>query len=143
MWVTKRQNTIAQSTAEAEYCCLTPGVNQVRWVRSILYELGVGYTRATPVYTDNATAQNFVENPVHHSRMKQLHLKYLLLRELSEWNVITCGKIDTSVNPADLGTKPLGAIETERKSLVYFEGLSHLDYQPIERRETTLNDASV
>ena len=143
MWCTKQQSNIAQSTAEAEYCCLTPGVNQVRWVRAILHELGVGYVRATPVYTDNTTAQNFVENPVHHSRMKQLHLKFLNLRELSEWHVIVCAKISTQVNPADLGTKPLGAIETERKSRVFFEGLEHLDYEPVKRLETIPNDASV
>lgn len=78
-----------------------------------MHELGV---RATPFYTGNTTAQNFVENRVHHSLMKQLHLKI---------------------------TKPLGAIETDRKSLVYFEGLQHLDYEPVQPLETILTDASV
>lgn len=31
-----------QSMAEAEYCCLTPSISQVRWVWSLLHELGVG-----------------------------------------------------------------------------------------------------
>lgn len=94
------------------YCCLTSGVNQLQWVRSVLHELTLGYVRATPVYTDNITAQNFVENPVYHSRMKQLYLKFPNLRELSEWHVIVCEKIPTEVNSADLGTKPLDASET-------------------------------
>jgi hypothetical protein len=143
MWMSKQQNNIANSTAEAEYCCLTPGTNIVRWTRNVLHELEVGYRRATAIYTDNTTAQNFTENPVHHSRMKQLHLKFLELRELSNCGVIACGRVDTKENPADLGTKALGVKETEKKSEIFFEGLSKADYIPIQRPSTIPNDYSV
>jgi len=143
MWCSKQQNNIAQSTAEAEYCCLTPGTNMVRWTRGLLYELGVGYKRATAIYTDNTTAQSFVENPVHHSRMKQLHLKFLNMRNQSKDGVVVCGRVDTKENPADLGTKALGAIETERKSNAFFDGLKMIDFVPIARPLTKDNDNSV
>ena len=109
----------------------------------MLHELGLGYRRATAVYTDNTTAQSLVANPVHHSRMKQLHLKYLSLRDYNECHVIACGRIPTGVNPADLGTKPLGGNETKRKADIYFYGLGNLDYEPIERPLTLPNDYSV
>jgi hypothetical protein len=143
MWNSKQQRNVAQSTAEAEYCCLTPGVNMVRWTRNVTYELGRGYRRATAVYTDNTTAQGLVANPIHHSRMKQMHLKYLGLRDISEKHVIVCGRINTKSNPADLGTKPLGGNETESKSSIFFNGLSTLDYELIERPLTEPNDYSV
>jgi hypothetical protein len=143
MWCSKQQNNIAQSTVEAEYCCLTPGTNMVRWTRGIMYELGLGYKRATTIYTDNTTAQSFVENPVHHSRMKQLHLKFLNMRNQSELGTIVCGRVDTKENPADIGTKALGAIDTEKKSNAFFEGLKTVDYNPVARSLTVDNDYSV
>ena len=143
MWCSKQQPNIALSVAEAEYCCMTPGVNMVRWVRNLLYELGVGYTRATAVYTDNTTAQSLASNPVHHSRMKQLHLKSLVLRDINKCGVVCCGRVSTSENPADLGTKALGASETERKANYFFNGMSHIDFEPIARPLTTPNDYSM
>ena len=104
MWCSKQQSNIALSVAEAEYCCMTPGVNMVRWARNLLYELGMGYARATAVYTDNTTAQSLASNPVHHSRMKQLHLKSLVLRDINKCAVVCCGRVSTSENPADIGT---------------------------------------
>ena len=58
MWQVKQQSRIAQSTGEAEFCAATPGINQVVWVRQLLHELGVDYTRATAVYTDNDLARS-------------------------------------------------------------------------------------
>ena len=143
IWGTKQQGNIAHSAAEAEFCCLTPGTKPVRWVRGLLYELGMGYRRATGVYTDNTTAQSLATNPVHHTRMKQLHLKYLDLRKLTEWNVIAPGRINTEYNPADIGTKPLGPNEFEPKADLVLNGIENLEYEDVERKETVPNDASV
>ena len=52
-------------------------------------------------------------------------------------------KIDTDVNPADIGTKALGAAETETKSRLFFEGIGELSLKPIECKFTIDNDASV
>ena len=142
MWCSKQQTTIAQSSAEAEFCCLTPGVNVVRWTRNLLYELGMGYSRATGVYTDNTTAQGLVANPVHHTRMKQLHLKYLYIRELNSNHIISCGRVTTQDNPADLGTKALGANETAKKSNTFFNGIGELELEEVDRPITTDNDYS-
>ena len=131
------------NVAESEYCVITPGTHSVRWVRSFMYELGCAYRRATPVYTDNTTALSLAQNPVHHTRMKQIHLKYLALRELTNCNVIALGKVDTAVNPADIGTKALGAAETEIKSELFFEGIENLTLEPVECKFTIDNDASV
>ena len=103
------------SVAESEYCIITPCTHSVRWVRSFMYMLGCAYRRATPVYTDKTTALSLAQNLVHHTRMKQIHLKYLALRELTEYNVISLGKVDINVNSADIGAKTFGAAETEVK----------------------------
>ncbi|CAM9966409.1 unnamed protein product, partial [Ectocarpus fasciculatus] len=106
-WQVKQQPRVAQSTGEAEYCAVTPGVNEIVWIRALLSELGCGYRRAAAAYTDNNVALVMLQNPVHHSRMKQISVKYHMLRALLENNVICGGRIATDVNPADVGTKPL------------------------------------
>ena len=80
MWQTKQQTRVAQSTGEAEYCAITPGVNMLIWVRTLLHEMRLGYTRASAVYTDNDAARSLVANPVHYSRLKQIGVKYHMLR---------------------------------------------------------------
>ena len=75
--------------------------------------------------------------------MKQLHLKFLDLRELTEWNVIAPWKIKTESNPADIGTKPLGPHDFEPKAELVLNGIETLEYDDVERKLTVPNDASV
>ena len=48
MWQVKRQGSVAQSTGEAEFLALTPGCNMI-WIRTLLKELQLGYTKATAI----------------------------------------------------------------------------------------------
>jgi hypothetical protein len=125
-WKSGKQGKLAQSTGEAEFLCLTPGVNQVTWIRNVLSELLMGYSRASTVYTDNDVARAMAQNPVHHTRMKQVCLKYMLIRELTALCVIVMGRVSTDINPADLGTKPLGILEFTKKVDIFFLGLDAL-----------------
>ena len=140
MWQAKQQSRIAQSTGEAEFCAITPGVNQVVWVRHLLQELSVGYTRATVVYTDNNVARALMENPIHYTRMKQIGVIYFMLTNLIARNVICAGRVPTGLNPADIGTKPLSRREFESKAEYYFNGIQDLELPPVERPVTDKSD---
>ena len=106
MWQVKQQPRVAQSTSEAEYCTITPGVNMVVWIRELLHEMSLGYVRASAIYTDNDVARSMVENPVHHSRMKQIGVKYHMLRQLVELNIICAGRIATLKGGGGSGEPP-------------------------------------
>ena len=142
-WKSGKQTKVAQSTAEAEFLAITPGSNSLVWLRNVLKEMGLGYARASTVYTDNDVARATSNNPVHHSRMKQISLKYFVVRDLIKLGVIAVGRIDTTMNPADMGTKPLGRLEFDRKVDIYFLGLDSLyklDFYEIERPLLVEND---
>ena len=143
MWSAKQQGRVAQSTGEAEFIAMTPGCNMVVWLRTLLSELRLGYTRATSMYTDNETARIVSENPTKHSTMKQIAIKYLMIRHLKSLNIITGGRVATNVNPADLGTKPLGVRELDKKSETFFNGIGDLDYTLVERPMTVISDEYV
>ena len=143
IWGVRQQGNVAHSAAGAEFCCMTPGTKPIRWVLGLFHELGIGYTRATGCFTDNTTAQTLATNPVHHTRMKQLHLKYLDLRDLAEWGVIAPGRVRTELNLADIGTKPLGPHKFEPKVKLVLEGIEELEYEKVGRKNTIENDAFV
>ena len=96
------------------------------------------------MYTDNETARVVSENTTKHSTMKQITLKYLMIRQLKSLNIVVGGRVTTQVNPADLGTKPLGVREFMRKSKTFFDGIGDLEYTAaVERPLTILNDEYV
>ena len=40
-WASKKQSTIALSTAEAEYMAISAAVQEIKWIRQLLQELQV------------------------------------------------------------------------------------------------------
>ena len=140
MWQVKRQGRVAQSTGEAEFLALTPGCNMIVWIRTLLKELQLGYTKATSIYTDNETARALSVNTVKHSTMKQIALKYFVAQDLNDLGVTVTGRIDTGENPADLGTKPLGVREYEKKAGYYFSGIGNIKYTRLVRPTTKISD---
>ena len=62
---------------------------------------------------------------------------------MTEWGVIAPVRVRTDLNPADIGTKPLGPHEFEPKAKIVLEGIEGLEYEDVQRKKTIQNDASV
>lgn len=67
-WQTSKQDTIAQSTAEAEYMALCATANQAIWLRRLLEDLRFCSQEGVPIYCDNQSAIAIGKNPVQHKR---------------------------------------------------------------------------
>jgi hypothetical protein len=79
-WASKKQNSIALSTAEAEYiaaghCCV-----QLLWMRQTLRDYGYKLSKV-PLLCDNESAIRMADNPVEHSRTKHIDIRYHFLRD--------------------------------------------------------------
>lgn len=106
-WLSQKQDTVAQSTAEAEYISACAAANQAVWLRRILDDMGKAQQNATRLYCDNKSAIDIARNPVQHRKTKHIKIKYHFLREAQsegEINLIHCGTIDQI---ADILTKAL------------------------------------
>ncbi|MCP5832349.1 Ty1/Copia family ribonuclease HI, partial [Klebsiella pneumoniae] len=53
IWVSKKQSTVALSAAEAEYMSMSTALQELKWLRSLLSEVGFECRQASPVFTDN------------------------------------------------------------------------------------------
>lgn len=106
-WCSKKQPTIARSSAESEYRSLAHASAETTWLAYLLYELGANVTFPILLHCDNISTTYMASNPVFHARTKHIELDYHCVREkvaLGSHRVCFLPSID---QPADLLTKPL------------------------------------
>ncbi|KAK6151021.1 hypothetical protein DH2020_015953 [Rehmannia glutinosa] len=105
-WFSKKQNSIATSTAEAEYIVAGSYCAQVLWMRLQLRDYEIE-EKDIPIMCDNTSAIAITQNPVLHSRKKHIDVRYHFVRDHVEKKDITLEYISTNKQLADIFTKPL------------------------------------
>ncbi|KAL0322188.1 UNVERIFIED_CONTAM: Retrovirus-related Pol polyprotein from transposon RE1 [Sesamum calycinum] len=106
-WKTKKQTTVARSTAEAEYRSLGTTVCELQWLSYLLSDFHISVPRPIPVYCDNQAAIHIVANPVFHERTKHLEIDCHLVRDKFKVGFILPSHISGKSQLADLFTKLL------------------------------------
>jgi hypothetical protein len=79
-WASKKQNSIALSTVEAEYIAAGHCCAQLIWMRQTLRDYGYKLSKV-PLLCDNESAIGMVDNPIEHSRTKHIDIQYNFLRD--------------------------------------------------------------
>ncbi|KAK6145251.1 hypothetical protein DH2020_022071 [Rehmannia glutinosa] len=105
-WFSKKQNSIATSTAEAVYIAAGSCCAQVLWMRQQLRDYEV-QEKEIPIMCDNTSAIAITQNPVLHSRTKHIDVRYHFIRDQVEKKDIVLEYISTDKQLADIFTKPL------------------------------------
>ena len=108
-WKSSKQETVADSTMEAEYIAASEAAKEAVWLRKFISGLGVVPSIADPVvlYCDNNGAIAQAKEPRSHSKAKHILRRYHLLREINERGDIHICKVHTDDNVADPLTKAL------------------------------------
>ena len=75
-WKSKKQSSVALSTAEAEYMALASSAKEAVWTRQLSSEIGIEYTIPVIIYEDNQSAIAMTKNPQFHGRTKHIAIKY-------------------------------------------------------------------
>ena len=107
VWCSRRQQTVASSTVEAEYIATAEAAREAVWLRNLLKELDFKMSRPTILHVDNQGAMRLAINPSTHQRTKHIDIKHHLIRELIESNTVQLEYIVTGRQQADILTKPL------------------------------------
>jgi hypothetical protein len=118
-WLSKKQASVALSTAEAEYIALSTTTQEVVWLRRLLRDFGVDMSQATEVFGDNQGSIALSKNPVHHKRTKHIDIRYHFVREAVVDGIVKITYCPTKEMVADILTKPLprGQFEILRSKL--------------------------
>ena len=111
-WMSRKQKSVALSTAEAEYIAASMACCEVVWLRKLFSELFGHVLDTTVILCDNQSGIHLSENLVFHDRSKHIDIN-----------------IGTDEKVVDILTKPLGKDKfltfREKLGIVerpYFEG---------------------
>lgn len=118
-WISKKQSSVAMSSAEAEYMAASLTCREVIWVRAMLAGLGFKQREPTTIFEDNSACIQMSKNPVLHSRTKHIDLHYHFVRERTESAEVKLEWVPTDEMVADMMTKALttSVFETLREKL--------------------------
>ena len=105
IWRSKKQNTVAHSTTEAEYVTLSFAARQSIWVNRGLSHLGIN-TKPV-IYGDNTASIKLTSNQGVSDQTKHIDVRHHHIRELVEQREIEIGQVGTKDNIADICTKGL------------------------------------
>jgi hypothetical protein len=129
-WATKKQQTVAISTTEAEYMAIAAGAQEILWMQQFVNELTQTCAQTQPqtqtptreinmsstatLYCDNQSALAISRNDVHHHRTKHIDIKHHFIRDHVKAKRIDVVWIPTQDQVADVLTKPLDKIKFAR-----------------------------
>ncbi|KAJ9544942.1 hypothetical protein OSB04_024649 [Centaurea solstitialis] len=114
-WKISKQDTIADSTTEAEYIAASDAAKEAVWLRNFLSDLRVvaSISRPIDIFCDNSGAVAQAKEPREHHKSRHVLRKYHLIREIIGRGDVRICKIPTEENVADPLTKPLARVKHE------------------------------
>ncbi|GKC71801.1 hypothetical protein Tco_1117684 [Tanacetum coccineum] len=123
----KKQQSIAMSSAEAEYVVAAGCCANILWMKSQLTGYDIIYEKV-PIFFDNTSAIAISNNLVSHSRIKHIDIRYHFIRDHILKRDIKLHFIPTQYQLTDIFTKPLD--EPTFKRLIVELGMLNIDSKP-------------
>ena len=109
-WSSKRQQSIALSSCEAEYMAQTQATKEAIWLTRLLSELDIGFglpTKPILIRADNQGAIALTKDPRFHSRTKHIDIQWHFVRDQVETGSVQFEWTPTNDMAADGLTKAL------------------------------------
>jgi hypothetical protein len=105
-WSSKKQNSVALSTVEAQYVAAESYCAQLLWMQQTLKNYG--YTlNNVPLLCENESAIKIAYNPCEHSRTKHIDIWHHFLRGHANKEDLVISHVRTNEQLTDIFTKPL------------------------------------
>ena len=113
-WQSKRQGTVALSTAEAETMAAVQAAKEGIWISDFMMQLKVKVGLPLKIFVDNKSAIQILKNPVSHYRTKHMGIQTQFVRELVEDEIFEFQYVPTELQVADVLTKALAPVKMEK-----------------------------
>ena len=81
-WFSRKQFSVALSTAEAEYIAACSTSCEAIWLRKLLSGLFNLELDTTVILCDNQSCIKMTENPVFHNRSKHIEIRYFYIQDM-------------------------------------------------------------
>jgi hypothetical protein len=110
-WQSRKQSSIALSTAEAEYIAACSASCEAIWLRKLLTGLFDLEMRATLILCDNQSCIKMTKNPVFHDRSKHIEIRYHYIRDMVQRGALKLQCISMDEQVVDVLAKPLSRVK--------------------------------
>jgi len=104
--MSKKQNSVALSTFEAEYIAAGACCAQILYMKQTLLDYGVLLDKVF-LLCDNESVVKLANNPVQHTRTNHIDIHHHFLRDHVPKGDISLENVRTDNELADIFTKPL------------------------------------
>lgn len=104
-WMSRKQTTVALSTAEAEYLAASVAMTEGISIKGIAIELSHDETIPMKLNIDNQSAIHLIKSFENSQRSKHIDIKAHFIKDIIAKNITTLGYIPTHENVADIFTK--------------------------------------
>ncbi|MBW0502546.1 hypothetical protein O181_042261 [Austropuccinia psidii MF-1] len=105
-WQSKRQTTVASSTAQSEYMALSFVAKETLWLYNLFYNV---LQNATPtLFSDNRTAVGISNESMNRKQTRHLIREFNTINEFITAHKLKLEWVSTTDQLADIMTKPLG-----------------------------------
>lgn len=110
-WASKKQKVVAQSSTEAELYAEAAAINEIKWLRGILVEVGLSGDgdQAPILYGDNQSTLKLTTNGIKSERTKHVDIKFHFVTDEVARGQVQLKWISTHEQLADILTKALAA----------------------------------
>jgi hypothetical protein len=112
-WQSRKQSSIALSTAEVKYIAACSASCEAIWLRKLLTGLFDLEMEATTILCDNQSCIKMTENPIFHDRSKHIEILYHYIRDMVQRGALKLLCISTDEQVANVLTKPLSRVKFE------------------------------
>jgi hypothetical protein len=106
-WSSRKQGSIAQSTAKAEYIVASVASREAVWLRKLLSDFLSSELAPIVIHCDNQSCIKLTKNPVFHDKSKHIEMRYHYVRDMVQKNVLNIQYVPTVEQTTDIFTKPL------------------------------------
>ncbi|XP_031282429.1 uncharacterized protein LOC116141003 [Pistacia vera] len=81
-WSSKKQQVVALSSTEAEYCALAQASIEITWLQKLFQELHITIPSILVLWCDNTSVSALASNPVFHACTKHIEIDVHFVRKM-------------------------------------------------------------
>ena len=105
VWTSKKQKTVALSSAEAEYMAMSNAAQEMLWLLGFLKEIQMKIKLPVTVDCDNMSAIAVSKNDGKYQRTKHIDIRHHFVRDLVKKGILQVTWVPTKSQLADVLTK--------------------------------------
>jgi hypothetical protein len=109
-WKSKKQHTVSQSSAKAEFRSMAATTCKIVWLLSVLHDLQISNPQPNLLFCDSKVAIHIAKNLVYHERTKHIEVHCHLVWDKIQENIICTLHVTSHHQLANLFTKALESV---------------------------------